>query len=164
MTFVFFAFVAAKEQSQLADSSNHSLRDDVHNTDISLDESKGTEPFKETPIQKVAVKTNGDDIQTNDILLAITPDGECIGVKVKHGMPESFDTEHSRQEWLKQAGERAIDLKDRIESGACSVESVKDKLDVKPNLSAGMIEKLVAKNRTGLWFFFISFSRLKFYF
>lgn len=159
MTFVFFAFVAAKEQSQFAAvSPNNSLTDDDKIKDISIDESKGTEmevipePLKESPSQNVAVKLTDEDIQTNDILLAITPDGGCIGIKVKYGMPESFDTEQSHQEWLKQAGQRAIDLKDQIESGACSAESVKDKLDMKPNLSAAMIESLVAKSRAGLCF------------
>lgn len=86
--------------------------------------------------------------------MAITPDGGCIGIKVKYGMPESFDNEQSHQEWLKEAGERAIDLKHQIESGACSAESVKDKLDMKPKLDVAVNEEL----RAGLCFTFLLFS------
>lgn len=95
------------------------------------------------------VKPNDEAIQSDDLLLAITPDGECIGIKVKYGMPDSFDTDLGRQQWLKEAAAKAVDLKYEIESGACPVDSVKDRLDMKPNLSSDLIEKLAAESRSG---------------
>lgn len=109
------------------------------------------EPIKETPTQSVDDKSTDKEIEANDLLLAMTPDGGCIGIKVKYGMPESFDTEQSLRQWLNEARERAIDLKNQIESGACTVDSVKQKLDMKPNLSEAMIAQLVGNNRKGLW-------------
>lgn len=156
-TFVFSGFVTEKEQSQFAAvRPNHSSIDEVKVKDISCDESKGTqldyitEPLQVTSTLKVAGQLIDKDIQTNDLLLAITPDGGCVGIKVKYGMPDSFDSDQSLQKWLRQAGKRAIDLRDQIESGNCSVESLKDILELKPNLSTAVVEKLVAQNRSGL--------------
>lgn len=172
LTFVFFAFVTAKRQSQFAAVSlnrlNESLIENAQVNDISIAESESLEvipePLKETPSQKPGVKHSNEDVQKAGLLLAITPDGACVGINVKYGMPESFDTEQSRQEWHEKAGDRAIDLKDQIESGACSVESVKDKLNMKPNIPAAMIEKLVSRFRAGLCFgiFLYFFSRMNF--
>lgn len=152
----FLCFVTAKDQSNFpAVRLSCSINENAKDKDILLDEAEGTnlevipETQKETPIQKVSVNENDEDIQKNDLLVAVTPDRKCVGIKVKHGIPESFDTDESHQEWLKQAAERAISLKDRIESGSCSVESVKDQLDVKPNLTMAIIDKLVAKSRAG---------------
>lgn len=158
----FFALIAEKEQIQFAAVAvSNSLNENVK--DISLDESKAIElnvipdVIKETPSQADGITNIQEDIQTNDLLLAITPDGVCIGVKAKYGMPESFDTERDRNEWLKLAAEKAIDLKNQIESGACSVESVKDMIDTEPNLPTDVMEKLVAKNRSGSFSCFLNF-------
>lgn len=166
LTFVFFAFVTAKEQSQFpAVNLSLQLNENAKIKDISLDQSEDAklevipESQKETPSQTVDVNTSDEDAQKNNLLLAITPEGGCVGIKVKYGMPESFDSEHSHQEWLKEAAERAIDLKYQIESGACSVESAKDKLDMKPKLDAAAIDELVAASRAGLCFTFLLFSQ-----
>lgn len=153
MTFVFFAFITAKEQSQFAGISNNSSIEDVKVKDISFEESKGdqesiSEPLIENLSQNIAGEQNTENIQKKNLLLAITPDGGCVGIKVKHGMPDDLVTENV-QEWLNDATTRAIDLKTKIESGICSVESVIDMLEMKPNLSAAMIEKLVAERRAG---------------
>lgn len=150
LTFVFFAFITAKEQSQFAVNATI---EDVKIKDISFDESMGdmetiSEPLKENLSQNIAGKKNTEDIQTNDLLLAITPDGGCVGIKVKHGMPDGLVPENI-QEWLKDAAKRAIDLKTQIETGACIVESIKERLEMKPNLSDTMIDKLVAQKRVG---------------
>ena len=50
--------------------------------------------------QAIAVKNNTEDIQKNNLLVVVTPDGECVGIKVKYGMPDTFDTDQSRHEWL----------------------------------------------------------------
>ncbi|KAG4066937.1 hypothetical protein HA402_007685 [Bradysia odoriphaga] len=145
---------STKEQIQFAaDTVNHSLTENTQIKDLPLDESNVTElevipePVKEATTRKFAVKPTDEAIQSDDLLLAITPDGRCIGIKVKCGMPDSFDTELGLQQWLKEAGEKAVDLKNQIESGACSVESVKDQLDMNPNLSPDLIIKLVAECR-----------------
>lgn len=154
MRVVFFAFLTAKEQSQFAVSTI----EDVEIKDISVEQPKGvdvemiSESVKDNPPQDIAVKNNAEVIEKNSLLMVVTPDGECVGIKVKYGMPALFDTEQSRQEWLKEATNRAIDLKIQIESGACTIESVKDMLDMKPDLSATKIEELISQSRAGLFF------------
>lgn len=72
------------------------------------------EPIKAISTEKIGITIDDKDNERNDFLLVITPDQECVGVKIKYGMPESFDTEQSRREWLQQAVKRAIDLKNQI--------------------------------------------------
>lgn len=124
-------------------------------TYTTVEESKETgpelipEPLKETQFNNVDVN-NADDILEKNLLLAITPDEKCIGIKVKYGMPESFDNAQSREEWLKESVKRSLELKSRIEMGTTTIESVKDMIDMKPSISEAMIAKLIAERRIGL--------------
>lgn len=171
MTFCFLCF-SAKEQTQIAAAValSNSLAENVKSaeivksdTEISLDAPKVTDvTVREEPVDTNLSLidegiTNSDDaIQTNDLLLAITPDDKCVGIKAKFGMPATFDNEADRQAWLKQATEKTIALRDQIESGACSIESVIEMIEISPNLSEAMVGKLVANKTRGrlIEFFF----------
>lgn len=158
---VFFAFITAMEEIPLP-SLNDSLTEDVEMRDTSVEESKCTvpeltpEPLIEQSHKETDVENESSDnvVAKQDLLLAITPADECVGIKIKNEMPEAFDTEESQSEWLKQAAERAIDLKAKIESGDVTVESVKDKLDLTPNVSAETIGELITQKSMGVCFRF----------
>lgn len=158
LTLLFFAFITAKEQmiQFAAETVSHSLPENSKIQDIPIDEAIVTklevipEPVvvKDVPSRHIVVKSAGK-IQSDDLMLTVTPDGKCIGIKVKYGMPDSFDTELGHQEWLIEAGKKAVHLKDEIESGARSIDSVKDQLDINPHLSPKLIKALVAESRSG---------------
>ncbi|KAJ6643145.1 Hepatoma-derived growth factor [Pseudolycoriella hygida] len=143
--------IMEEEREFASVNSNDSLLT-VEKSDTSHNESKSTtldvgpEAIKETQnLQTVSVKSDTEDIETSDLLLANTPDGDFVGIRVKYGMPQSFDDEENRQNWLKQAVKRSIELKKDIESHTKSIENLKDEIDT--NLSHPFIQNLIDKRR-----------------
>lgn len=148
-------FVTVKQQIQFAVTETDSSIEDIKKA--SIEEFQNTtlespESLNENAPRFNEVKSNLDSIVNNDLLLAITPNGECVGIKAKYGMPDTFETEQSRHEWLNDAAKRAIDLKDKIENGVCDVESLAERLQLKPKLSPELIEILISESRAGLCF------------
>lgn len=85
-----------------------------------------------------------------NLLLALTPNGKCVGIKLDYGKPESFESETEKEAWLENAAKKALALRDTIENGTVQIDNIKDMLDLNPCAPIHQIERMKQEKNIGL--------------
>lgn len=127
-------------------SSNTNKVDSI-DKDTGVNDSK-----KQPPITATSTLITKPEKHKN-LLLAITPDGKCVGVKLDKNKPDSFASDSDRISWQKSTAKAAFKLKEDIESGKTDIGSVREQLDLNPNVPIHQIERMKHDMGIGLWFF-----------
>lgn len=71
------------------------------------------------------------------------PNGQCVGIKVDHAKPATFDSDPARKSWHFDAAKKALDMKTGLESGQIKItDDIKLMLDLDPDISKEHIRKL----------------------
>lgn len=63
------------------------------------------------------------------LLVARTPDGSPVGIKLDVNRPDRFESEAARARWDLSVARNAMRLKEQLESGDIAIDLIKDSLD-----------------------------------
>ncbi|XP_037926674.1 hepatoma-derived growth factor-related protein 2 isoform X2 [Hermetia illucens] len=125
-----------KEKVSLTEISSNTNKVDSIDKDTGVNDSK-----KQPPITATSTLITKPEKHKN-LLLAITPDGKCVGVKLDKNKPDSFASDSDRISWQKSTAKAAFKLKEDIESGKTDIGSVREQLDLNPNVPIHQIERM----------------------
>lgn len=78
----------------------------------------------------------------DNVLLAVLPDGRCVGINLDCNKPEQFENDEEKKKWFEENTKAALDIKDKLQSGTIDIETVKHMLDMNPQIPDYHLEKM----------------------
>lgn len=81
------------------------------------------------------MKTSPKPEIQNDLLLAYTQAGKCVGIKLDYEKPETFADEAEKKLWEDNMRKECYNLKEKIELGLVKVDALKERVVLNPHRS-----------------------------